>query len=264
MYLDQFISEALNEPRAAMAYHVSRRLAALFPDRPVVEGDDCDFELLEYARVGGCALRREQAVHGQVVTSWDRDREGPYESPRQVWYEVDWQGHTLDVLLMTLEECCVPHYWIAAVTEAVARDFFAAVCADDREVRDEILVFDGGVWQGRAGLFREIQGAGFDGLVLAGTLKEDIRADVERFFASRATYEALGAPGGGASCWSARRATARRTPSRPWSTSWAALACTSGAFSPSAGTNGRRSGRSLRGRVARHLACWSWRTSTRW
>lgn len=194
MFLHTFISEALSEPRSAIAYQVSRRLAELFPDRAVVEGDDCDFDLAEYARSGGCTLRREPSVHGQVATGWDRDRASPVHRPRQVWYEVDWRGHALDVLLLTLEDCGLPYYWIAAESEEVARDFFGAVCSNHADVRDEILVFDGGRWQGRAALFQAIRAVGFDGLILPGTLKADIRADVERFFAAEATYRALGAP----------------------------------------------------------------------
>lgn len=194
MFLETFISEALNEPRAAVAYQVSRRLAELFPDRALVEGDDYDFDLAEYARAGGCVLRREPRVHGQVATGWDRDRAATVDRPKQVWYEVDWRGHTLDVLLMTLDECCHANYWIAADSEEVARGFFGAACAHDHEIQDEILVFSSGRWEGRAALYEAVRGVGFDGLILPGSLKDDLRADVERFFAAEATYRALGAP----------------------------------------------------------------------
>lgn len=194
MFLQTFISEALNEPRAAVAYQVSRRLAELFPDRAIVEGDDCDFDLAEYARSGGCVLRREPNVHGQIATGWDRDRARTIDRPRQVWFEVDWQGHLLDVLLMTLDECCFANYWIVSDSDAVAREFFGAVCAHDPEVNDEILVYSSGRWQGRAALFEAVRTVGFDGLILPGTLKRDLRTDVERFFAAESIYRSLGAP----------------------------------------------------------------------
>lgn len=146
MFLDSFIDEALVEPRAVVAYQVSRRLAALFPDRHLIEGDDYDFDLMEFARAGLCVLRPERTLHGQVATAWDPDRQVVMTHPRQIWYEVDWQGRTLDVLLMFLDESCSPNHWILADSQSVAHAFFETVCRHDREARDEVLVFEGGRW----------------------------------------------------------------------------------------------------------------------
>ncbi len=194
MSLDRFISEALDQPATAITYCVSQRLAEFYPDRAVIEGEDLDFTLLDYVREGYCTLRRKEAVHGQRAVWWSADR-GLWEVPKNVWYEVQWRDHDLEVLFLECGESCFgTHYWIVAESDTVARRFFQTVCEYDPEVQEEVLVYDGGRWTENAGLFRAIQGAGFDNLVLAGTLKDDIRRDLERFFAARATYEALGAP----------------------------------------------------------------------
>jgi DNA replication protein DnaC len=192
MSLDRFISEAFDRPPAAIAYEVSRRLAELFPERAVVEGSDCDFDLMEYVREGLCTVRRRGDVHGQVAVFWSDER-GIRDQPRNVWYEVNWRGERLEVLIMDWADAPT-HYWIVAEAEATARRFFEAVCRFDPEPTDEVLVFDGGRFESSPGLFRALEDGGYDDLVLPGTLKQEIRADLERFFAARATYERLGAP----------------------------------------------------------------------
>lgn len=193
MFLQQIISESLQEPPRAIAYEASRRLAESFPGRAIVEGDDCDFDLPRFAQAGRCRVRREEAVHAQVATLWNRDR-GAYESPRNAWYEVEWEGHDLDVILMTTDSDCLPYYWILADDEAVAESFFAAVCSFDPEVQDELLVFDAGRWDRSLGLFEAIRGNSLDDLILGGTLKDDLRSDLDRFFAGRDLYGRLGVP----------------------------------------------------------------------
>jgi hypothetical protein len=192
MYLEQLFSEVLREPHTVIAYEVSRRLATLFPGRAVIESADCDFTLMEYARAGLCTLRREEEVHGQVVSVWYEDK-GIVEFPANIWYEVEWRDHSLDVVLMSWGGGWT-RSWILAETESVARRFFAAVCEWNPEPCDEIFVFDGGYWDGRPGLFQAIRGVELDQIILRGSLKEEIRADLERFFASRSVYESFGVP----------------------------------------------------------------------
>ena len=193
MYLDQFFSEALGLPAATIGYHVSRTLAQAFPDRVLIEGYDYDFDLPEYARAGHCALRPEADVHHQFSTMWDAEK-GILLDAVNAWYEVDWQGHVLDVILMSWDDSCCQHYWILAESRAVADRFFEAVCRWNPEVRGEILVYDGGSWTRSESLYKAIRGATFDDLILEGTLKRDIREDLDRFFASRDLYDEHGIP----------------------------------------------------------------------
>ena len=89
---------------------------------------------------------------------------------------------------------CIPYHWILADSVDVARGFYAAVCGYKPELRDELMVFDGGSWTESGRLLRQIGGATFENLILPEKLKADILADVERFFASRAAYEKHGVP----------------------------------------------------------------------
>ena len=194
MYFQELFAEALREPFTAIAYHVSRHLAVSYSDRAILEGCDCDFnKLLDFARAGRCRLRRDESTHNQVSVRWTEEQ-GIIEYARNVWFEADWEGNTLDVVIMDWGYGCVPYHWILADSVDVARGFYSAVCGYKPELRDELLVFDGGSWTESGRLLRQIGGATFENLILPERLKGDILADVERFFAAKAAYEKHGVP----------------------------------------------------------------------
>jgi SpoVK/Ycf46/Vps4 family AAA+-type ATPase len=56
------------------------------------------------------------------------------------------------------------------------------------------MVFDDDEWRKDEKLYRAIKDARFDSLVLAGSQKEEIRADARRFFAARDVYRRHGVP----------------------------------------------------------------------
>ena len=194
MYFQELFAEALQETPTALLYNVSRHLATSFAGRAMLEGADYDFNKLhDFARAGRCTLRLEGSVYNQVAVWWSNDGQ-IIEYPRNAWYEVDWDGHGLDVVLITRGGDCAPYHWIMAGSDDVARRFYAAVCGYSAEIRDELLVFDGGNWTGSGQLFRQIGGTTFENLILPEALKGEIRADVGRFFASRGAYETYGIP----------------------------------------------------------------------
>ncbi|MDV3351023.1 hypothetical protein QGP82_20120 [Leptothoe sp. LEGE 181152] len=49
MEIKQLITDALQLPTNAIAYHISKSLAELYPDREMVEGNECAFDLEAYA-----------------------------------------------------------------------------------------------------------------------------------------------------------------------------------------------------------------------
>jgi hypothetical protein len=190
-----FLVSSLSLPLCAISYSVSERLSSLFPERAVLEGDlgYCDIE--KYAASGQCSLELKPAVHNQLSSHWDEEF-GLWKTARNAWYEVAWKGNALDCLILTwtvgFQE--MRHLWVIADDEATARGFYCEVCAWNAEVRDEVLVFDGGCWHKSDSLFRAIKTATFENLVLAGRLKEEIREDLSRFFATKQTYEDHGVP----------------------------------------------------------------------
>ena len=224
MSKEQIIREALSLPVTAISYHVSQYLAEKFPEKALVEGNDGLFNVEVYAQDGHCSLEMQTFVHNQVVTRWhgrDIDSTLPQhtvalinatnamsgvsvpddremsDAAKNAWLTVKWQNNILDILTMRWSEGFGQHiyaYWILCDSQAVAKDFINAVCRWNAELRGEVLVFSGGCWSKDASLFRAIQGASFDNLILQGNLKQQIREDLERFFAMRQTYEEYGIP----------------------------------------------------------------------
>ncbi|WP_138505674.1 AAA family ATPase [Nostoc sp. PA-18-2419] len=196
MKIQQLITEALSLPNNAIAYHISQELAAIYPQKGMVEGDDPTFNLEKYTKVNSSTLQQNIFIHNQIITSWDGMEQEIDNHTENASFEVTWQGHKLDILLMSWQEgyCKTRYYWILADDKEIAEDFFVNVCDWNSEIRDEVLVFENGYWQKNTELFQSIQGATFDNLILQGNLKQDIQDDLNRFFASRETYTAYGVP----------------------------------------------------------------------
>ena len=193
---EALMREALCLPTSAIAYHVSERLVALFPEKAIVQGDNHIFDVDKYARAQLCSFEKKTAIYSQIVTEWQGLQEGIEDATRNAWMEVMWQGHTLDIITLHWVDGYnrTYYYWILAESEEIAKDFLLAVCAWNSEIRSEVLVFESGCWDKDEHLFQAIKNATFDNLVLRGSLKQEIREDLERFFASRSIYEEYGIP----------------------------------------------------------------------
>lgn len=225
MNKEQLISEMLLLPATAIDYHMSQHLLTLFPNRAFIEGEMETFNLSGYAAAGLCTLARKTFLYNQMITSWQgpepeimhphqrmmrtwggvallngvdpfarpqKDTKGATgDAMNKAWFDVEWQGHTLEALIITIEGYGVykNHFWLLAETETVARNFFAAVCKWNTEVRSEVLVFDNGYWHKDEHLFQDIKNSTFENLILRGDLKQEIREDVEQFFQSRDLYD---------------------------------------------------------------------------
>src|SRR6266567_5076313 len=207
---EHLLNEALRLPVNDIEYHMGQQLAALLPDKVCVHGGESLFSVEEYALAGLCTMELETSVYSDIMTIWQGQnhaatdsnmqtlrmagivpittwsKKGLMERARNAWFVVNWQEHDLNVIVMNWGETFTKayHYWILADSKAIAEDFLVAVCEYNAEIRGEILVFDGGCWRKDRDLFQELQNAALDGLVLHGTLKEDILSDLEQFFTS--------------------------------------------------------------------------------
>ena len=196
MGIENFISTALSYPSDYISYHVSRELAELYPDKAIIDGESCSFDLEDYVRAERCEMVGESAVFNHVPTGWRGPGKKLWRRAENAWFNIFWRGHFLDVIFITWtdEGCKARHHWIVAETKEVAEEFFGSVCEWCSEVRGEILVFDQGDWSKSEELFEATRAASFDNLILPRSLKEEIRADLQRFFASREVYEKYGIP----------------------------------------------------------------------
>jgi hypothetical protein len=222
----QFFLEALSRAPLAVGYGVTQALVEAFPGKVLLETHAGGlFDVEGYAEAGHCKITKLDSPYPQVLTFWtgsdlpplstqplpiaqsqeesgldvSPDAESPDAATSDqigiAWLQVEWQGAVLDLVVLTWPDGRAPtHYWLLADTEAVARGFLASVSRWTMELRAEVLVFENGGWRKDEDLFAAIQGTTFDSLILRGHLKEEIRDDVHRFFAAKATYEEYGIP----------------------------------------------------------------------
>lgn len=219
---EQLISEMLLLPLTAIDYHTSEHLRSIYPDKALAEGEMGMFNVEGYAKAKLCTLTHKTFLYNQMSIYWHgpepammhphqvmRMRGGmlggmdPFNGPEEgeegktedsinkAWFDVEWQGQSLEILIISIEGngTYKNHFWLLADTEAVARDFYATVCKWNMEIRSEVLVFDNGHWHKDEHLFQDIKNSTFENLILRGSLKQEIREDVEQFFQSRELYE---------------------------------------------------------------------------
>ena len=186
----ELIGEALRLPADAIAYSVSRELAELFPGCAIVEASACPFGLERYAEAGLCRLALSPQTHSRLETHWYGAEHGLSESLDGGCYQVQWQGDSLEVFLLSWVEGYGKQQkcWIIAEAKETAQALYQSVCEWNAEVRGEVLVFDGGGWQKSQELYQSIKSATFDSLILPRELKQEIQSDFAQFFASREVY----------------------------------------------------------------------------
>ncbi len=190
MHIQQLITEALNLPNNAIAYHISQELAAIYPQKILLEGNDSTFNLEKYAEANLCQIQYDSSIRNQILTGWDGMENHLYKYTENAKFEVQWQGEKLDVILISWQSgfCKIRYYWILADSKELAESFFTAVCDWNSVIREEVLVFEDGNWAKNADLFHSIQSATFDNLILHGNLKQDIKDDLTNFFAAQEIY----------------------------------------------------------------------------
>jgi hypothetical protein len=196
--LKDFISEALCQPSDYRSYFASARLAELYSGAAIIENESWAFDLPEYAEAGLCSIWRHEPVHCQCNTIWRSAEEGLEREIENGWFSVLWPNggkeHFIDVVYLTWNDALTTRRWIIAESDDVAEKFLRAVCAYCAEVHGEILVYEDGSWTKDEKLFTSIKSATFENLILPSHLKQGLREDFRRFFATREVYRKHGIP----------------------------------------------------------------------
>jgi len=196
MGIENFIEEALYKPNDYIAYHVGRELAELHAEKAVVYGDNWYFELESFARAGHCSVVEQKSIFHHVKTQFESIGKKLREKIENSWLNVLWQGHLIEVVLITWYDgrLRMRHQWIVADERKIAEDFLRAVCEWCCEVRAEILVYHDGIFQKDKDLLNSIKTTTFENLILPDSLKQQVQNDFQQFFNSREIYERYGIP----------------------------------------------------------------------
>lgn len=182
-------------PEAGTGYRLSRALAAEFAGKAVVEGLSDPFDLDEYAAAGKCRVQHRASPHGFIETTWSRSH-GLSASIQTAVADVTWEGEEVIVARARWPEAWNTklRHWVIATDEGLARRFADAVSAYCNEPHEAVMTFAGGCWSKSHSLWKQIQSASFDDLVLAGELAAEIRDDFAAFMSAREEYARYGVP----------------------------------------------------------------------
>jgi hypothetical protein len=155
----------------------------------------CTADVAEYETLGHCKRELLDLPAPVSVSTWSGPDEDRIETViEEGYWRVTWRGEVLYMVSATWREGWDKQHrsWVIARNQDVARAFILDVSRVTNDPRDAILVFHGSCWQRSHQLYAETQRASFDDLILARSLKEQIRDDFKRFLASRAAYEEHG------------------------------------------------------------------------
>ena len=188
------IADALSQPKDAIFCRLNRLLADQLPDRYLLETEDHEFRVEHFAHEGHCELKSKTEPNPQWQWGYDATHERDWRKSYNAWLLVNWEGHEFEIVTIGVQgaHCREQRNFVLGGNEEITRKFFRAVCLWNSEVRDEVLVFDGGGWRKSQDLFENIKAASFDNLILEGNLKDDLIADLQGFFDSRTVYEKYG------------------------------------------------------------------------
>lgn len=192
----QIILETLKQPLSAAPYHLRSALREAYPEHALFETEDSDFKLPPFAQEGLCELESRADCEQAFVHSYDYEQKHFESDERQNWFRVRWEEHELEVVRLSYREDFHDKavYIIIAPQEEIAQSFFLAVTYWNAEARREVWVFTEGYWCKSKELFRSIQSANLQNLVLPAGLKEEMHRDLKQFLESRDLYERYGVP----------------------------------------------------------------------
>ncbi|KND89605.1 putative ATPase YjoB [Tolypocladium ophioglossoides CBS 100239] len=110
------------------------------------------------------------------------------------WSEHDFIVYLVDGRDGTSAYPQVLNYYILSAGEAVAEALIMAAGKWANELREEIWVFDSGMWTKDAELYRSVRKASWDAVILDPEMKKALIDDHLSFFRSRETYAQLKVP----------------------------------------------------------------------
>jgi AAA+ superfamily predicted ATPase len=149
----------------------------------------------DYEQLGRCKRDLLLTPRAVAVSEWggpDEDR--ILTSIEEGFWRVSWREETLYMVCAKWREGFneTSRTWVVARSTELVNEFALDVARVTNDPRDAILVFHGSCWQRSHELYVATQQASFDDLILARSLKEQIRGDFQRFLGARSAYEDLG------------------------------------------------------------------------
>src|SRR5690242_15403447 len=91
---------ALQQPKDALLFNLSKAMAEAFPDRHLLETESWAFDLMQFWHDGHCEVSDRAKHHTQWSWDWDQQHSQEYSEPRIGWFDIKWQGKMLEAVLV--------------------------------------------------------------------------------------------------------------------------------------------------------------------
>lgn len=181
----------------AVQYEVQRRLSEEFPNRFVMMTRSDLFDPHRFVYEKQATMRLNPDVM-DVLDYWpgDDDVARYTVNPRHRRETMTWNDQQFEIVTVTLRESndFETMNFIVGDTRKATTTFFTSVCDWCSSTRGAVLTFENGCFSRSEPLFRQIQAANFDDLILSPELNVAVRDDVRRFIAAKETYAKLKVP----------------------------------------------------------------------
>jgi hypothetical protein len=177
----------LELPEATRSYEFSRWAHARFGEHAILETEDLDFNVFQFAQRGGCQIFPDARAHAFGHLTYSAYEGITYEVQSGM-YDVLWQHHRFLMVVLSFGPFDT-HIKVIGSSMPVLERFFEAVCRPHVAADSEIMVFRHGGWKADATLRESIRRSRWDDLILPSGVKSQLRSDVTRFLAMRDTYE---------------------------------------------------------------------------
>ena len=190
---------------------IAKALKSEYPDLRLVISPSLGVDLLGYASAGHASFTSVDQADSSLPSSliWQvylppsrRIDGSPGRLAQDVifakflyqWQDTEFILYMVDGRDGTNSYPSVRNNYILTIDAAKADALILAAGQWSNELHEEVWVWDGGMWQKSAELYRSIHKASWDAVILDEGMKNAIIADHQAFFDSRDTYNRLRVP----------------------------------------------------------------------
>ncbi len=190
---------------------IAKALKSEYPDLQLVISPSSGVDLLGYASAGHASFTSVDQADSSLPPSliWqvylppsrriDGSPGGLAQDVKFAKFLYQWQNTEYIIYMVdgrdgTSSYPSVRNNYILTTDAAKADALILAAGQWSNELHEEVWVWDGGMWQKSAELYRSIRKASWDAVILDEGMKSAIIADHQAFFNSRGTYDRLSVP----------------------------------------------------------------------
>ena len=101
MNKNSLVLETLKTEQNALTFSFSLQLSAIYPEKAIMQTKHYAFDLDDFVRYGHATSTPRTDFHNAPEWNYWEEKNSAYPSWDQAWNDIVWQGHTLEVVLVS-------------------------------------------------------------------------------------------------------------------------------------------------------------------